>query len=128
MAVITTKVGPKYQVTIPKSVREALKLETGDLLEVQVIGRDVVLKPKVLVDRDPSLRQALAEAEEDIKSGRVYGPYNAKEAIKGLRQATKEERRRATVSGAPKVGTPKGRKRAARPTVKSGAHARTLHR
>jgi AbrB family looped-hinge helix DNA binding protein len=53
MAVIITKVGPKCQVTIPKAIRAALKLETGDLLEVRVAGRDVVLKPKIFVDRDP---------------------------------------------------------------------------
>lgn len=106
MAVITTKVGPKYQVTIPRPVREALKLEAGDILEVRVAGRDVLLKPKVLVDRDPQLEQALAEADEDIKAGRVYGPYDgAQAALKGLRRAVKEERLRAGTSGGVKTTT-----------------------
>ncbi|MGO9058127.1 MAG: AbrB/MazE/SpoVT family DNA-binding domain-containing protein [Candidatus Binataceae bacterium] len=108
MAIITTKVGPKYQVTIPRSVREALKLEAGDLLEVRVAGRDVLLKPKVLIDRDPELEQALAEAEEDIKAGRVYGPFDgAQEAVRGLRRAVREERRRAGASGTENAATPK---------------------
>lgn len=33
--VATTKIGPKHQVTIPKSVFEALHLEVGDILDVQ---------------------------------------------------------------------------------------------
>ncbi len=106
MAIITTKVGPKYQVTIPRAVREALRLEAGDLLEVRVAGREVMLRPKILVDRDPELEQALAEAEADIKAGRVYGPYEgAAQAIKGLHRAIKEERRRpASGAGTGRVG------------------------
>jgi AbrB family looped-hinge helix DNA binding protein len=123
-----TKLGPKYQVTIPKSVREALKLETGDLLEVRVAGRHVLLRPKVLVDRDPELEQDLAEAEADIKTGRVYGPYDAKDALKGLDEALKQERRRARMSGGGAVGKPKTNSRARRPTRSAGARARTLHR
>jgi len=108
MAIIMTKVGPKYQVTIPKAVREALKLEAGDLLEVRVAGHDVLLKPKVLADREPELEKALAEAEEDIKAGRVYGPYDgAKEALSGLRRAIKEERRRAGTGGTENAAYPK---------------------
>ena len=108
MAVITTKFGPKYQVTIPKSVRQVLKPEAGDLLEVRVAGREVMLKPKVLVDRDPELEEALAEAEEDLKAGRVYGPFDdAKEALRGLRRAVKEERRRAAAGGDLRAAPPK---------------------
>lgn len=112
MAIITTKVGPKYQVTIPRAVRKALRLEAGDLLEVRVAGREVLLKPKVLVDRD--LEQALAEAEADIKAGRVYGPYDsAPQAIKGLRRAIKEERRRAVTTEGARAAA-RGGKRAKR--------------
>ena len=123
-----TKVGPKYQVTIPKPVREALKLETGDLLEVRVAGRHVVLRPKILVDRDPQLERDLAEAEADIKAGRVYGPYEAKDALKGLDEAIKQERRRARMSGGAEVGKPKANSRARRPAARARVHARTLHR
>ncbi len=99
MAIITTKVGPKYQVTIPRAVREALRIEAGDLLEVRVAGREVMLKPKILVDREPDVEQALTEAEAEIKAGRIYGPYaGAAQAIKGLHRAIKEERRRAAIS------------------------------
>ncbi|MFZ0888248.1 MAG: AbrB/MazE/SpoVT family DNA-binding domain-containing protein [Candidatus Binataceae bacterium] len=123
-----TKLGPKYQVTIPKLVREALRLETGDLLEVRVAGRQVVLRPKILVDRDPELERDLAEAEADIKAGRVYGPFGAKDALKGLDAALKEERKRARLGGGGDAGKPKTNSRASRPALRARAHARTLHR
>src|SRR2546425_1125343 len=68
-----TKVGPKYQVVIPKKLSQAAGLKPGDLVEPQ-LGRDgrIVLQPKVLVDRD--LETALAEAEADVKAGRVSKP------------------------------------------------------
>ncbi len=125
-----TKLGPKYQVTIPKLVREALKLETGDILEVRVAGRAVVLHPKILVDREPELERDLAEAEGDIKSGRVYGPYGAKHALKGLSEALKQAcgRSKARASGSGDAGKPKAKAHPTRPAANAGAHARTLHR
>ncbi len=128
MPIEITKVGPKYQVTIPKPVREALKLETGDLLEVRVAGRDVLLRPKLLVDRDPELERDLAEAAADIKAGRVYGPYGAKDALQGLDEAITQERRRARTSGGGEVQKPKAKSRARRPAVRTRAHACALHR
>ncbi len=89
-----TRLGPKYQVTIPKLVREALKLETGDLFEVVARNGAVVLRPKILVDRDPELERDLAESLDDIKAGRVYGPYDAKQAVPALRALVARERKR----------------------------------
>ena len=83
-----TKIGPKYQVTIPKAVREALGLKVGDLIQAAV-GKDktIVLRRKRLVDFDAVLEEALAEAEADYKAGRVLGPFETAEetvaAIKG---------------------------------------------
>lgn len=48
-----TKVGPKYQVTIPKEAREALRIKVGDLVEATVEEQTVVLRPKVVLDRAP---------------------------------------------------------------------------
>ena len=75
-----TKVGPKYQVVIPKQTREAVGLKPGDLIEAEP-RRDgtIVLRPKVLVDR--GLEKALAEAEADVRAGRVTGPYKSARAL-----------------------------------------------
>ena len=82
MATTATKVGPKYQVTIPKKVREAIGLKVGDLVEPS-LGRNgtIILRPKVLVDRDPLVDQALEEAMADVKAGRVTGPFKSARSL-----------------------------------------------
>ena len=47
----------------------------------------IILRRKQLVDYDAEIARDLAEAEADLKAGRVYGPYDAKDALKGLRDA-----------------------------------------
>jgi AbrB family looped-hinge helix DNA binding protein len=45
------KVGPKFQVTIPKVAREAIGLSVGDLVEATMTKEGVLLRPKVAVDK-----------------------------------------------------------------------------
>lgn len=75
------KVGASRQVAIPKKIHDQLGLSPGDYLEVEVRGNQIILTPKELVDK------RLDEAEEDIRKGRVHGPYNtAAQAVKALRR------------------------------------------
>ena len=89
-----SKLGQRRQVVIPKDICEALGLETGDFVEVRHVKGTVVMKPKKLVDAADVLTPAqqavidarLAEGLEDIKQGRVLGPFEtAKEAMQALR-------------------------------------------
>ena len=81
-----TKVGPKYQVTIPKEAREAIGLNVGDLVEATVTKGGVMLRPKMVVDKHPEIEKRLAEGLEDIKRGRILGPFKtAREAMRALR-------------------------------------------
>ncbi len=74
------KVREKYQVTLPSTVRRKAGIAVGDLLEAQVTGTKITLIPKRIVDRE------LALALEDVKKGRVYGPFrSAREAVRSLR-------------------------------------------
>jgi AbrB family looped-hinge helix DNA binding protein len=115
------KVGPKYQVTIPKEVRDELDLHVGDLVQARV-GEDhtIILKRKRIIDFDAELKADLAESEADYKAGRFYGPFDEKDAQTGLSKAMSEERRKAGTLK-PKIN------RAPRSTAKSRAHARRLH-
>ena len=125
------KVGPKYQVTIPKPVREEIGLKAGDLVRARVgKGRTITMERVRLVNFDTELEEDLAAAEADYKAGRVLGPFEtADETVAALKRAAnvpklpkstatdKKARRRAL----------KGSTRAAHRAVKRSAHARAAH-
>ena len=78
------KLGTSRQVIIPKKIHDRLGLAPGDYLEVELREDKVVLTPKALVEK------RLAEALEDVKRGRVHGPFrSAKEMISSLRAGEK---------------------------------------
>ena len=124
-----TKVGPKYQVTIPKDVRDALGLKVGDLVQARVgKGHTIIMKRKRLVDFDAKLEEDLAAAKADYRAGRGYGPFEAHEALAGLDEAIKKGRLAGAGTNAKAGRGGKATKRAARRGVKPPAHARALHR
>ena len=80
-----TKVGPKFQVTIPKVAREAIGLSVGDLIEATPTKNGVLLRPKVVVDKTISKRLEVAEAA--VKAGRVLGPFtSAGSALRAIKR------------------------------------------
>ena len=87
------KIQKKGQVTIPTMIRSQLGLADGDLVDVRIRAASIVLTPKVVIDRakfpsaddeySPAQRRIidarLAAADEDIKRGRLYGPFDTHE-------------------------------------------------
>lgn len=93
------QVRKKSQVTLPISVRRKLKIEEGDLLDVNVRDGEIVMRPKKLVDKDQAWfwtrrwQEGERQADEDIEAGRVYSFPDAKSAIAYLNgRANKKER------------------------------------
>ena len=81
MAIVTVK--NKYQVVIPRHVREQIGVAIGDVLEARAVRGKIVFEPKSIVDR------GIAEGLEDIRKGRVHGPYRSvPEAMKAFRERT----------------------------------------
>ena len=76
-----TKIGPKYQVTIPKAAREVAGFDVGDFVDAIPQKDGILLRPKSVVDKDPELEADLREAEADLKAGRVYGPFSSVKAL-----------------------------------------------
>ena len=70
------KIKTKYQVTLPSSVRHRVGLKVGDLLDAKVERGKITLTPK-------AISPGIAEGLDDIKKGRVYGPFASSEALLG---------------------------------------------
>lgn len=77
MDIVTVK--NKFQIVIPRHVRNQVHIEIGDVLEAAVENGKITFTPKSVIDRH------LAEGLADAKSGRTHGPYaSAHEAIRAL--------------------------------------------
>jgi AbrB family looped-hinge helix DNA binding protein len=87
------KVQSKGQMTIPLDVRSAVGLLDGDVVEVKAVGKKIVITPRLARrsksrgddEYTPAQRRIvdarLAKSDEDIKHGRVYGPFDTHEAF-----------------------------------------------
>jgi AbrB family looped-hinge helix DNA binding protein len=69
------KIGVTRQVVIPKKLHDQLGLVPGDYLEVELEGDYLVLTPKALVEK------RLLEGLDDIRKGRVHGPFRSTSAL-----------------------------------------------
>lgn len=94
MPIVTVK--NKFQVVIPRSVRDTIGVRVGDLLEARVERGKITFAPKALVDR------GIAESLEDFKQGRGYGPFEAAEELLASlhREARKVRSKKPKRSGA----------------------------
>ncbi len=96
-AAVLTKVTRQGQITLPASIRRALRIEEGDYIEVSVANDSVILTPKRLIDKSqayfwtPDWQAAEREADEDIAAGRIYKFNDADSAIAALRESQPED-------------------------------------
>ena len=82
------KIGVSRQVVIPKKLHDQLGLSPGDYLEVGLEGDHLILTPKALIEK------RLAESLEDIRQGRVHGPFRSMPAL--LRSLRRSKRTKAS--------------------------------
>lgn len=57
----TTRINPKRQITIPKSIFDEINLEIGDVLDAHVHNGKIILTPQHKVDFSPVLNFTSAE-------------------------------------------------------------------
>lgn len=93
-----TKVTRNGQITLPASIRRAMRVEEGDYLEVRLTEEGIVLIPKKMIDKNqayfwtPAWQAAEREASEDIAAGRVRKAKNADDLIAKLEKGRKKKR------------------------------------
>lgn len=85
------KVGERNEIVIPDDVREELGVEPGDFVRVEFlpvgddVDEDVPLSPEDAAE--------LRQAQDDVRAGRVYGPFDtAAAAIAHLRKSPPAQR------------------------------------
>ncbi|MBU7007988.1 AbrB/MazE/SpoVT family DNA-binding domain-containing protein [Phosphitispora fastidiosa] len=77
-------------ISIPREIRERLKISEGDVLDVKIEGNKIVMEPYKLIPSSQAYfwteatQKDMLEAKEDVKAGRVRKFENADEFVKGL--------------------------------------------
>ena len=85
-----TRMRSKGQVTIPREIREAARLEEGDPVEVEVVPDGILLRPQKMIDASqawfwtPSWQAGEREAEDDIAARRVTTHGSADDFLDSL--------------------------------------------
>jgi AbrB family looped-hinge helix DNA binding protein len=77
------KIKEKFQITLPAELREVLHLAVGDLLEATIQDNMIVLKPKVVVDREQAwtkIERAMASVK-DLAPNPQQSPQEQEEEI-----------------------------------------------
>src|SRR5436309_9643600 len=78
----------KTNLVVPPSVRRQAGIKTGDRVEFKVSGGVINIIPKLPSAQDeytPEQRRIvnarLAESKDDLKNGRMFGPFETHEAM-----------------------------------------------
>lgn len=85
MAIV--KVKNKYQIVIPEEIRKRLKVEVGDMLDIEERDGSLIAKPVVVIDKSqayfwsPEWQKGEKEADKDIKEGRVSEPFDSADKL-----------------------------------------------
>ena len=87
------------QVTFPKEVRESLNLKEGDIVDFEIQGSAVVIRPKVMIDKGKAeVWKMFDEMHEKMKD------EDPQKIEKLINEAIKETRKQRTAKKALKRG------------------------
>lgn len=78
------------QITIPKGLRAILGIQEGDFLEIKLKGRNMVIKPKVAIDKDMAREKFFKAVDEIRESVKDADPEEIERAIDEALQAAKK--------------------------------------
>jgi len=80
------------QITLPVELREELDIREGDYLEAELEGKAIVLRPKVLLDREDAVK-ALHKIMSEVQSRTKGVPPEVieQEVAEAIREVRKEK-------------------------------------
>ena len=88
------KIQRKGQMTLPTGVRAAVGLADGDLVDVKVTGRRIVITPTLVIDRSkfpaaddeytPEQRRLLDASLTKAEKGPHFGPFKNGAEVEGF--------------------------------------------
>jgi len=85
------KIKEKYQVTIPSAIRDKLSLKVGDILEAELENDQIVLKPKMIIDKSEAWKR-LFDAMDRVHSKNEQ--FDPKEVEQDVLMAVHESRKK----------------------------------
>ncbi len=89
------KIKEKYQVTLPVEIRERLALKVGDLLEVDLKDKDIVFKPKTLINKNQAWERLMAVLEKVHQQNKGVDPAEVeRDVIAAIQKARHREYRK----------------------------------
>lgn len=108
------KVQHKGQMTIPSAVRIAVGVTDGDLVDVKVVGKKIVITPTLVIDRakfptaddeyTPQQRRMIDARLREAEKGPFYGPFrNSAEVAAFLKKRTIKAQRSTKATKPKKV-------------------------
>ena len=87
------KISPQRQIRISKDVMQALNIEKGDYVEVEIDQGRIILKPRKLIDPTQGWywtkewQQMEAEVDEELEKDRLSDEFRtAEEGLKWLKK------------------------------------------
>jgi AbrB family looped-hinge helix DNA binding protein len=85
----------KGQLTLPEEIREAARLEEGDLLDAELTDEGILLRPQKIVDATqawywtPEWQAGEREVEADLAAGRIETFSSGEELVRALKKLSK---------------------------------------
>lgn len=90
-----TTLRAKGQVTLPEEIRQAARLEEGDLLDAEITEEGILLRPQKVIDATqawfwtPEWQAGEQEADADLAAGRFETFDSGEKFLEALRARAK---------------------------------------
>jgi len=87
---VLRRIQRNFQITIPPAIRKMLNLKIGDLIEFEVVGDEIKIKPKVVMDKSQSWfwtkdwQEREKEVEKNFREGKIIVSETVEDFIKEI--------------------------------------------